>query len=127
MPDCTPADDPANGGATFAADSATGRWTFAGALNQYRNETIEYKPLRANPGDTEVTVRTAVIKPAGSPVQIDYSMEKKADGWKAYDVIVGGVSLVTNYRDEFNEQIKAGGIDGLLKTLADKNKGTAAK
>ena len=101
--------------------------TYSGALNQYRNETIEYKPLRANPGDTEVTVRTAVIKPAGSPVQIDYSMEKKADGWKAYDVIVGGVSLVTNYRDEFNEQIKAGGIDGLLKTLADKNKGTAAK
>ena len=101
--------------------------TYSGALNQYRNETIEYKPLRASPGDTEVTVRTAVIKPAGSPVQIDYSMEKKADGWKAYDVIVGGVSLVTNYRDEFNEQIKAGGIDGLLKTLADKNKGTAAK
>jgi len=101
--------------------------TYSGALNQYRNETIEYKPLRANPGDTEVTVRTAVIKPAGSPVQIDYSMEKKADGWKAYDVIVGGVSLVTNYRDEFNEQIKAGGIDGLLKTLADKNKGKAAK
>jgi len=101
--------------------------TYSGALNQYRNETIEYKPLRANPGDTEVTVRTAVIKPAGSPVQIDYSMEKKADGWKAYDVIVGGVSLVTNYRDEFNEQIKAGGIDGLLKTLADKNKGAAAK
>jgi len=101
--------------------------TYSGALNQYRNETIEYKPLRANPGDAEVTVRTAVIKPAGSPVQIDYSMEKKADGWKAYDVIVGGVSLVTNYRDEFNEQIKAGGIDGLLKTLADKNKGKAAK
>jgi len=101
--------------------------TYSGALNQYRNETIEYKPLRASPGDTEVTVRTAVIKPAGSPVQIDYSMEKKADGWKAYDVIVGGVSLVTNYRDEFNEQIKAGGIDGLLKTLADKNKGKAAK
>ena len=101
--------------------------TYSGALNQYRNETIEYKPLRANPGDTEVTVRTAVIKPAGSPVQIDYSMEKKADGWKAYDVIVGGVSLVTNYRDEFNEQIKAGGIDGLLKTLADKNKGPAPK
>jgi phospholipid transport system substrate-binding protein len=101
--------------------------TYSGALNQYRNETIEYKPLRANPGDTEVIVRTAVIKPAGSPVQIDYSMEKKADGWKAYDVIVGGVSLVTNYRDEFNEQVKAGGVDGLIARLVEKNKGAPAK
>jgi phospholipid transport system substrate-binding protein len=101
--------------------------TYSGALNQYRNETIEYKPLRANPGDTEVIVRTAVIKPAGSPVQIDYSMEKKADGWKAYDVIVAGVSLVTNYRDEFNEQVKAGGVDGLIARLVEKNKGAPAK
>jgi phospholipid transport system substrate-binding protein len=101
--------------------------TYSGALNQYRNETIDYKPLRANPGDTEVTVRTSVQKPGAQPVQIDYSMEKKADGWKAFDVVVGGVSLVTNYRDEFNEQIKAGGVDGLLKTLADKNRGAAAK
>jgi phospholipid transport system substrate-binding protein len=101
--------------------------TYSGALNQYRNETIEYKPLRANPGDTEVIVRTAVLKPSGSPVQIDYSMEKKADGWKAYDVIVGGVSLVTNYRDEFNEQVKAGGVDGLIARLVDKNKGAPAK
>jgi phospholipid transport system substrate-binding protein len=101
--------------------------TYSGALNQYRNETIDYKPLRANPGDTEVTVRTSVQKPGAQPVQIDYSMEKKADGWKAFDVVVGGVSLVTNYRDEFNEQIKAGGVDGLLRTLADKNRGAAAK
>jgi phospholipid transport system substrate-binding protein len=101
--------------------------TYSGALNQYRNETIEYKPLRANPGDTEVIVRTAVLKPSGSPVQIDYSMEKKADGWKAYDVIVAGVSLVTNYRDEFNEQVKAGGVDGLIARLVDKNKGAPAK
>ena len=101
--------------------------TYSGALNQYRNETIDYKPLRMNPGDTEVTVRTAVMRPGGAPVQIDYSMEKTADGWKGYDVIVGGVSLVTNYRDEFNEQIKNGGVDGLIKTLADRNKGVAAK
>jgi phospholipid transport system substrate-binding protein len=101
--------------------------TYSGALNQYRNETIEYKPLRANPGDTDVTVRTAVVKPGGTPVQIDYSMEKKAEGWKCYDVVVGGVSLVTNYRDEFNDQIRTGGIDGLLKTLSDRNRGVAAK
>ena len=101
--------------------------TYSGALNQYRNETIEYRPLKMNPGDTEVTVRTQVTKTSGSPVQIDYSMEKLADGWKAYDVIVAGVSLVTNYRDEFNAQIKSGGIDGLIKTLNDRNKGAPAK
>jgi len=101
--------------------------TYSSALNSYRNETIEYKPLRMNAGDTEVTVRTLVVRPSGAPVQIDYSMEKKADGWKCYDVIVGGVSLVTNYRDEFNDQVKNGGVDGLIKTLADRNRGVAAK
>ena len=101
--------------------------TYSGALNQYRNETIDFKPLRMNAADTDVTVRTAVLRPAGAPIQIDYSMEKKADAWKCYDVIVGGVSLVTNYRDEFNEQVKIGGIDGLIKTLADRNRGVAAK
>jgi phospholipid transport system substrate-binding protein len=101
--------------------------TYSGALNQYRNETIEYKPLRANPNDTDVTVRTAVLKPGGNPVQIDYSLEKQAGGWKCYDVIVGGVSLVTNYRDEFNDQIRSGGVDGLIRTIADRNRGVAAK
>jgi phospholipid transport system substrate-binding protein len=101
--------------------------TYSGALSQYRNEKIDYKPLRMNPGDTDVTVRTVVVRATGAPIQIDYSMEKKADAWKCYDVIVGGVSLVTNYRDEFNEQIKNGGVDGLIKTLADRNKGVAAK
>jgi phospholipid transport system substrate-binding protein len=101
--------------------------TYSGALNQYRNETIDYKPLRTNPGDTDVTVRTAVIRSSGTPIQIDYSLEKKSDGWKCYDVVVAGVSLVTNYRDEFNEQIKSGGIDGLVKTLSDRNRGVAAK
>jgi phospholipid transport system substrate-binding protein len=101
--------------------------TYSSALNNYRNETIEYKPLRMNAGDTEVTVRTLVLRPSGAPVQIDYSLEKKADGWKCYDVIVGGVSLVTNYRDEFNDQVKNGGVDGLIKTLADRNRGVAAK
>jgi len=101
--------------------------TYSGALNQYRNETIEYKPLRMNAGDNEVVVRTLVQRAAGAPIQIDYGMEKKADAWKCYDVVVAGVSLVTNYRDEFNEQIKNGGVDGLVKTLADRNRGVAAK
>jgi len=101
--------------------------TYSGALTKYRDEKIEYKPLRAAPGDTDVTVRTAVLKPGGAPIQIDYSMGKTPAGWKAWDVTVGGVSLVTNYRDEFNDQIRTGGVDGLIKVLADKNKGVAAK
>ena len=101
--------------------------TYSGALSQYRNEKVDYKPLRMNPGDTDVMVRTAVLRAGGAPIQIDYGMEKKADAWKCYDVVVGGVSLVTNYRDEFNEQIRNGGVDGLIKTLADRNKGVAAK
>jgi phospholipid transport system substrate-binding protein len=99
--------------------------TYSGALNQYRDQQIDYKPLRADPNATDVLVRTEVIRQGQPPVQIDYGMEKKDGGWKAYDVIVGGVSLVTNYRDEFNEQIRAGGIDGLIKTLTAKNGGAA--
>jgi phospholipid transport system substrate-binding protein len=101
--------------------------TYSNALTQYRDETIEVKPLRADQNAAEVTVRSEVIRSGRPPVQIDYGMTRTAQGWKAYDVIVGGVSLVTNYRDEFNEQVKAGGIDVLIKTLADKNRGTPAK
>jgi phospholipid transport system substrate-binding protein len=101
--------------------------TYSTALNQYRDQTIEYKPLRADPNATEVTVRTEVIRPGQTPVEIDYSLGKTPSGWKAYDVIVGGVSLVTNYRDEFTQQVQAGGIDGLIKSLATKNAGGGAK
>jgi phospholipid transport system substrate-binding protein len=101
--------------------------TYSGALAQYRDQTMDYKPLRADANATEVTVRSEVVRQGQAPVQIDYSMARGAAGWKVYDIIVGGVSLVTNYRDEFNEQIKNGGIDGLLKTLAAKNQGAPAK
>ena len=101
--------------------------TYSGSLSQYRNQTIEYKPLRADAAATDVTVRTEVVRPGQAPVQIDYSMAKGADGWKAYDVIVGGVSLVTNYRDEFNEQIRQGGIDQLIASLVARNKGGPAR
>jgi phospholipid transport system substrate-binding protein len=99
--------------------------TYSGALSQYRNETLEYKPLRAEPNATDVVVRTAVIRQGQQPVQIDYSMTRTPDGWKAYDIIVGGVSLVTNYRDEFNGIVSSSGVDGLIKTLAAKNAGGA--
>jgi phospholipid transport system substrate-binding protein len=95
--------------------------TYSNALTQYRDETIDVKPLRADASAGEVTVRSEVVRAGRAPVQIDYSMAKTPQGWKAYDVIVGGVSLVTNYRDEFAEQVKTGGVDGLVKTLAAKN------
>jgi phospholipid transport system substrate-binding protein len=98
--------------------------TYSGALTQYRDQTMDYKPLRGDANATEVTVRTEVIRQGQAPVPIDYSMAKGAGGWKVYDIVVGGVSLVTNYRDEFNEQIKSGGVDGLIKTLQSKNQGT---
>jgi phospholipid transport system substrate-binding protein len=107
--------------------------TYSGALSTYRDEVIEFKPLRAGAADTDVTVRTRVKRPGSAPVGIDYSMEKIAGGWKVYDVVVGGVSLVTNYRDNFNAEIRNGGVDGLIKSLADKNRsldpqaGAAAK
>ena len=101
--------------------------TYSNALTQYRDEKIEVRPLRADANATEVTVRSEVVRSGRPPVQIDYGMTKTPQGWKAYDVIVGGVSLVTNYRDEFNEQVKAGGVDGLIKTLADKNRAAPAK
>jgi phospholipid transport system substrate-binding protein len=99
--------------------------TYSGALSSYRDNTMDYKPLRMNAGDTDVVVRTAVQRPGQTPVQIDYSMEKTPEGWKAYDVIVAGVSLVTNYRDEFNDTVKSSGVDGLIKALAQKNQSPA--
>ena len=101
--------------------------TYANALTNYRDNTMNYKPLRANPGDTEVIVRTEVTRPGQAAVQIDYSMEKTPDGWKAYDVVVAGVSLVTNYRDEFNDTVKSSGVDGLIKVLENKNRGPVPK
>jgi phospholipid transport system substrate-binding protein len=83
---------------------------------------IEFKPLRAAAADTEVTVRTQVKQTGTEPVSIDYSMEQTPAGWKVYDVVVGGVSLVTNYRETFNAEIRDGGVDGLIKSLASKNR-----
>ena len=95
--------------------------TYSNALDQYRDQTLRYLPLRPDANATDVTVRTEVIRPGQQPVTIDYSMEKMPSGWKAYDVIVAGVSLVTNYRDEFAQQIQRGGIDSLIQALATKN------
>lgn len=99
--------------------------TYSNALTQYRDEVIQLKPFRAESGATDVVVRTEVVRQGRQPVQIDYGMTKSPEGWKAYDVVVGGVSLVTNYRDEFNELVRSGGIDGLIKALTEKNRAGA--
>ena len=96
--------------------------TYSTALSNYRDQVIEFKPLRAQPGDTEVTVRSEVKLSGTEPISIDYSMEKGNDAWKVYDVTVGGVSLVTTYRDTFTAEVRNGGVDGLIKALAEKNR-----
>lgn len=101
--------------------------TYASSLSSYRNQTIDVKPAKTSPADTEVVVKTAVIQPGGQPIPIDYSMEKTANGWKVFDVLIDGVSLVTNYRSSFNTEIKTNGVDGLIKSLTDRNAKNAAK
>ncbi len=102
--------------------------TYSNALTSYHDETIKVNPLPELGDRTETKVRTVVIQGKGKePVPIDYSMEKKSDGWKVYDVTVAGVSLVTNYRGTFNSQVRKGGVDGLLKALSDKNKSLEGK
>ena len=96
--------------------------TYSNSLSSYKNQTIDYKPLKLQPGDTDVTVKTVVNQPGGQPIPIDYSLEKTDKGWKVYDVAVDNVSLVTNYRGSFGSEIQSKGIDGLIKTLSDKNR-----
>jgi phospholipid transport system substrate-binding protein len=100
--------------------------TYAGALTQVKDQTVELKPLRSKPEDTEVLVRSE-IKGKGEPIQLDYRVEKSGDGWKIYDVNVLGVWLVESYRASFAQEIAASGIDGLITRLAEKNKAAAAK
>ena len=96
--------------------------TYAGALTQVRDQTVEMKPLRAKPEDTEVVVRTEVKGRTGDGIQLDYRLEKAGDDWKIYDVNVLGVWLVETYRTSFAQEISASGIDGLINKLADRNK-----
>lgn len=96
--------------------------TYSNALIQYREQTIAFKPLRANPGDKRVRVSTEVRMPGAQPINIDYMLEQSGQAWKVFDVSVAGVSLVTNYRGSFAEEISAKGIDGLIASLEAKNK-----
>jgi len=97
--------------------------TYSNALALYRDQVIQFKPLRMRPGDADVTVKSEIRQRGAQPVTLDYDMEKTPAGWKVYDVKVSGVSLITNYREEFAAQVRESGIDGLIKTLVSKNRG----
>jgi phospholipid transport system substrate-binding protein len=96
--------------------------TYSGALSQVTDHKVELRPFRAQPTDTDVLVRTSVVASRGDPIQLDYRLEKTDAGWKIYDVNILGVWLVENYKTQFASQINAGGVDGLIKTLTDRNK-----
>ena len=100
--------------------------TYAGALEQVNDQVITVKPLRSAAADTEVVVRTEV-RGRGDPIQLDYRMEKTGTGWKIYNLNVLGVWLVETYRSQFAQEINAKGVDGLIATLAERNRSNAAR
>ncbi len=97
--------------------------TYTSAFSQYRDQTIEYRPFKMAPSDTDVVVRSLIKQKGGQdPIDINYAMEKIDNSWKVYDVVIAGVSLVQNYRSSFASEIQKSGIDGLIASLAAKNK-----
>jgi len=100
--------------------------TYAGALSIVKDQQVRMKPLRAAPGDTEVVVRSEIVQNRGEPIQLDYRLEKSNGNWRIYDLNVLGVWLVESYRNQFTQEISAKGIDGLIKSLADRNRSFAA-
>ena len=98
--------------------------TYSNALTGYKDQVVDFKPLKAAAGDTDVTVRTEIKQAGAKPIAIDYSLEKGATGWKVYDVTITDVSMVTSFRDQFRSEISANGIDGLIASLQTKNKST---
>ncbi|MDE2593454.1 MAG: ABC transporter substrate-binding protein [Burkholderiales bacterium] len=101
-------------------------YTYAGAAAQIKDQTVEYKPMRSRPEDTEVVVRS-IVRGQGDPIQIDYRLEKVGNGWKVYDVNVLGAWLVQTYQSSFAQEVSASGIDGLIAKLVERNKQLAAK
>lgn len=96
--------------------------TYSKALTGYKNQTIEFKPFSLKAGETDARVRTEVKQSgAGKNIELNYYLEKSGSAWKVYDIEVGGISLVTNYRDSFASEVRNGGIDGLIKALRAKN------
>jgi phospholipid transport system substrate-binding protein len=102
-------------------------YTYSGALSQIKNETIEFKPFRADPADTEVEVKSQVNLTRGEPITLNYRLSKGAQGWKIFDLNVMGAWLVETYKSTFASEIGKGGVDGLIKKLHDRNQQLANK
>ena len=100
--------------------------TYSGALSQLRDQTVQYKPLRSSPSDTDVIVRTVVIGKS-DPIPLDYRLEKTNDGWRVYDINIMGAWLIEAYRNQFTNQISQSGVDGLIKFLQERNAMLAGK
>jgi len=95
--------------------------TYSNAIGTYEGQTMKVLPSRVKPGEGEATVRNQFLRPGGKPILIDYSVRKTDSGWKIYDIVVEGVSLVLTYRSEFDAVVKQEGVDGLIKRLGQKN------
>lgn len=102
--------------------------TYATALSKYKNQTIDFRPFRMESNESIATVRTMIRQPGGQPIAVDYTLGKNGDtGWKVYDIVIEGVSLVTNFRSQFAQEVRQNGLDTLVEKLADKNKVAMAR
>lgn len=95
--------------------------TYTNSFTRYQDQTVKVMPVEMPSGVNEVTVKTLILEPGAQRITVDYEMEKTADGWKVFDLTVEGVSLVVNYRSTFTREVRLGGINGLIKTLVEKN------
>lgn len=101
--------------------------TYATALSKYKNQKIEYLPLRMREGAKTASVKTKIIQDGGQPIAVNYSLAREGETWKVYDIVIEGVSLVTNYRGQFSQEVRQNGLDSLIKKLANKNAAAKAK
>ena len=101
-------------------------YTYAGAIAQIRDQQLEFRPMRNDPADTDVEVRSQVVQQRGEPIQLNYRLSKAGNSWKIYDLNVLGAWLVETYKGNFASEISKGGIDGLIKALSERNKRLAA-
>jgi len=95
---------------------------YSSAIGVYRGQTMRVLPVNYAPGDAEVTVRNQYLKTGQPPLSVDYAMRRTAEGWKIYDIAVGGVSLVLIYRSEFDQELRQSGVEGLIGRLVEKNR-----
>ena len=101
--------------------------TYAVALKEYRNQVIDVRPLKIPAGSTDVQVKTVVNQPGAQAIPIDYDMERTPQGWKVYDVTIGGVSLVVNFRSSFDAEIRKSGVDGLVRSMVERNRSASTE